>query len=172
MTDDNYTEWAKRHPQAAYELQSIMLAGVFPPGPDEEGHSEEWAQAQDRMAAARAGGLLWRNNVGALKTKEAHVCPACKFPFEVVRPPLRWGVCNDSSKLNKKLKSSDLIGIKPLLITAAHVGTVVGQFAAVEEKKPGWKWSGNAREQAQAAYGALVMKAGGHFEFSTGALAW
>jgi len=172
MTDDTYTAWSLRHPQAAYELQCIMLAGVFPPGPDEEGHSEEWAQAHDRMAAARVGGLLWRNNVGARKVKDTHICPSCEFKFEIVNPPLRWGLCNDSAKLNKGLKSSDLIGIKPLLITPAHVGRVVGQFAAVEEKKPGWAWKGDAHEQAQAAFGALVMKAGGHFEFSTGALSW
>ena len=172
MTDDNFGEWSKRHPQAAQELLQIQMAGVFPPTPDQEGRTEDWAQAQDRMAAARAGGLLWRNNVGALKTKEVHVCPACQFRFEVARPPLRWGVCNDSSKLNAKLKSSDLIGIKPVLITPQHVGTIIGQFAAVEEKKPGWVWKGDAHEQAQAAFGSLVVKAGGHFEFNTGNLQW
>jgi len=167
-----YAEWARRHPQAAHELQAVQLAGVFPPAPDEEGHSEDWAQAHDRMRAARAGGLLWRNNVGALKTKEQHVCPSCSFRFEIVRPPLRWGLCNDSSKLNAKLKSSDLIGIKPLLILPQHVGTTVGQFAAVEEKKPGWTWGNTAHEQAQAAFGSLVQQKGGHFEFSTGSLSW
>lgn len=170
--DDDYTAWAIRHPQAAKELQAIQLAGVFPPAPGEDGYSEEWAQAQVRMQAARAGGLMWRNNVGALKTKEIHACPSCDFRFEVLRPPLRWGVCNDSSKLNAVMKSSDLIGGRPLLITPDMVGRVVLQLAAVEMKKPSWKWTGNKHEQAQAAFGALVQQKGGFFMFSTGDLPW
>lgn len=172
MTDDSYTAWALRHPQAAYELQCIMLAGVFPPSPGEDGHSEDWAQAHVRMAAAQAGGLLWRNNVGARKVKDVHVCPSCHFKFEVVNPPLRWGLCNDSAKLNKVLKSGDLVGSRPLLIRPEHVGTTIGQFSMIEMKKPGWVWKGDAHEQAQAACGALVLKAGGHFAFSTGVLPW
>tara|TARA_R100000541_G_scaffold8848_1_gene16457 strand:+ start:844 stop:1365 length:522 start_codon:yes stop_codon:yes gene_type:complete len=172
MTDDTYTEWARRHPQAAYELQAIQLAGVMPPAKGEEGHSEDWAQAQVRMAVARAGGLAWRNNVGANKTKEVHVCPACAFRFEVTRPPLRWGLCNDSAKLNKVMKSSDLIGGRPIVITPSDVGRTILQFFAIEMKKPGWSWSGDSHEQAQAAYGSLVMQKHGFFAFSTGALPW
>lgn len=167
-----FDEWERAYPQAARELLSVLTAGVFPPTADEEGHSEDWAQGQVRMEAARRGGLLWRNNVGAIKVKEVHVCPACSFRFEVVRPPMRWGLCNDSSKLNATLKSSDLIGIVPTVITADMVGKTLGQFAAVEMKKPGWNWKGDSHENAQAAFGALVVKAGGRFAFSTGAWPW
>lgn len=169
---NTYDEWARRHPQAAQELQAIQQQGVVPPGPDEEGHSEDWAQSQVRMAAARSGAVLWRNNVGARKVKEVHVCPKCTFRFEVVSPPLRWGICNDSAKLNAAMKSSDLIGMVPRLITAADVGKTLGQFVAIEMKKPGWKWKGDSHEQAQAAFGSLVQQKGGAFVFSTGGFPW
>jgi hypothetical protein len=172
MTDDTYTEWSIKHPQAALELQAIQLVGVYPPTDHSTGHSEDWAQANIRMAAAKRGALLWRNNVGATKTKEVHVCPACRFKFEVARPPIRWGLCNDSAKLNAKLKSSDLIGCVPRVILSEDVGKTLGQFAAVEAKKPDWRWKGDKHEQAQASYGSLVQSKGGLFAFSTGAWPW
>jgi hypothetical protein len=172
IPNDTYEAWAARNPQAAYELQSVQLQGVYPPTPDEDGHSEDWAQANVRMAAPRAGGVLWRNNVGARKTKETHVCPSCRYRFEVLVPPMRWGLCNDSAKLNKVHKSSDLVGFRSVIITPDMVGKKFAQFAAVEMKAPGWTWSGNPHEQAQAAFGSIVLKAGGVFAFSTGGLPW
>jgi hypothetical protein len=167
-----YEAWAARNPQAAYELQAIQLQGVLPPAHDEVGKSEDWAQAQVRMAAPRAGGVLWRNNVGARKTKETHVCPACRFKFEVLIPPMRWGLCNDSAKLNAVHKSSDLIGFRSVIISPDMVGQTFAQFAAVEMKAPGWHWKGDAHEQAQAAYGSIIQRGGGLFAFSTGKLPW
>jgi len=61
-------------------------------------------------AAARRGWTLFRNNVGV-----------AVFPDSVVR----YGLCPGSA---------DLVGIRPVTITADMVGTVVGQFVAVEVK--------------------------------------
>lgn len=165
----SYRDWAARHPQAAQELQQLLHADAHY-DPKTEGKSEAYAQQQARLAIARAGGMAWRNNVGASKSKEQHSCPRCQFRFEVILPPIRWGLCNDSSKLNAKVKSSDLIGIMPVLITPGMVGTTIGQFIAVETKKPGWKYAGNDHELAQLAWLELIAGKGGVSMFSTGAV--
>ena len=130
-----YPEWAARHPQAAQELHQLLHAEAhFQP----EGapiNTEAYAQQKARLEIAKQGGLAWRNNVGASKAKEQHSCPRCQFRFYVEQAPIRWGLCNDSAKLNAKIKSSDLIGIVPRLITPEMVGTTIGQFLAVETKK-------------------------------------
>lgn len=167
-----YADWAHKHPQAALELQALQQAGVSPPTDHSTGHSEDRVQADIRMAAAREGAVMWRNNVGASKAKEVHVCPSCRFKYEVTKPPIRWGLCNDSSKLNACLKSSDLVGVVPRVISPSDVGKTLGQFAAVEVKRAAWTWRGDKHEQAQAAYGSLVMSKGGLFTFSTGVWPW
>ena len=172
MNGDGYADWAHKHPQAALELQAIQQSGVCPPSSQDQGRSEDWVQSNLRMAAAREGAVMWRNNVGATKTKETHVCPSCRFKFEVMKPPLRWGLCNDSSKLNACLKSSDLVGVVPRVISSSDVGKTLGQFAAIEAKRPSWQWKGDKHEHAQAAYGSLVMSKGGLFTFSTGVWPW
>jgi hypothetical protein len=136
--------------------------------PQTEGKSEAYAQQQARFAVAKLGGMAWRNNVGASKTKEVHACPRCAFNFEVQLAPIRWGLCNDSMKLNKKIKSSDLIAIIPRLITPELVGSTIGQFVAIETKKPGWKYAGNEHEVAQMAWLQLIAGKGGVSMFSTG----
>lgn len=163
-----YPEWAARHPQAAQELHQLLNAEAhFQP----EGApimTEAYAQQQARLQIAKQGGLAWRNNVGASKAKEQHSCPRCSFRFEVEQAPIRWGLCNDSAKLNAKIKSSDLIGIVPRLITPEMVGTTIGQFLAVETKKQGWKFAGNEHEVAQLNWLQLIAGKGGVSMFSTG----
>lgn len=166
MTPD---EWKKRWPQAAQELEALLYASSHPAMGDDVGKSETWAQQQARLAIAQAGGMSWRNNVGAMKAKEQHQCPSCHFKFEVKQAPLRWGLCNDSTQLNKRFKSSDLIGIMPVLITPEMVGSTLGQFISVEVKKPGWRYTGNDHEKAQLAWLELVASKGGRSMFSTGA---
>jgi hypothetical protein len=97
------------------------------------------------------GYVLWRNNVGALKT------PYGGF--------LRFGLANESQKMNAALKSSDLVGIKPLLITQDHVGQLLGQFVAFEIKKPGWKFRETPKELAQKRFIDLVNEHGGYAQF-------
>jgi hypothetical protein len=107
------------------------------------GASEACVQARVRMEASERGWRLWRNNVG------------------VTADHVRYGLCNESARMNKMLKSSDLIGIRPVLITADHVGTTIGQFAAVECKAGNWKPGKSKRERAQAAFLAVVEQLGG-----------
>ena len=154
-----YQQWAARHPQAAADLQQVINPAMAP-AEGSEGKSESWAQQQARFKIAHAGAFSWRNNVFATPAK----CPHCKTPQQ----PVRGGLANDSSKLNKKIKSSDLILAIPRLITQDMVGTTIAQFGSVEVKKPGWKFSGNEHEEAQLAWLALVAKVGGFAAFSTG----
>jgi hypothetical protein len=70
--------------------------------------------------------------------------------------------------MNRSLKSADLIGIQPVLITPAHVGCVIGQFVSREVKRPGWRYRGSDREQAQKAWADLVNSLGGNAAFTTG----
>lgn len=168
MTHD---QWRDRWPQAALELEEILTNTSHPAMGDDLGKSETWAQQQARLAIAQAGGMSWRNNVGAMKAKEVHQCPACHFKFEVKQAPLRWGLCNDSTQLNARFKSSDLIGIMPVRITPDMVGSTLGQFVSVEVKRPGWVYKGDAHEKAQLAWLELVASKGGVATFSTGAVA-
>ena len=117
--------------------------------------SESAAQVLVRLEAARKGVTLWRNNVGVLLDKRG--------------VPVRYGLANDSSAVNSQFKSADLIGIRPLLITPAHVGLVVGQFVSREIKAPGWRFSPNdPREAAQLRWAELVLSLGGDAAFATG----
>lgn len=106
--------------------------------------------------------MFWRNNVGATPAE----CKKCGYRQQ----PVRYGLANDSEPLNKSIKSSDLIGIHRRLIRPEDVGTVIGQFAAVECKAPGWRYSASKREVAQLKYITLVKKLGGTAQFSTGEL--
>lgn len=70
--------------------------------------------------------------------------------------------------MNKVIKSADLIGIRPVLITPGHVGLVIGQFVSREIKPTGWKYTGKAREEAQLRWAELVAACGGDAAFATG----
>ena len=143
------TAWATRHGvshQALAELRQMMgVSSVI--DPSNPGMSEAGVQSRIRLEAARAGCYLWRNNVGALPTEGGRW--------------LRYGLANDSKAANKKIKSADLIGIRPVLITPAHVGHVIGQFLSREVKEGGWRFSGTERETAQLAWAELVTAKGG-----------
>lgn len=116
--------------------------------------SEAYAQSQVRLEAPAKGVTLWRNNVGVLT--------------DINGRPVRFGLANDSKQLNEVLKSSDLIGWRPVLITPAHVGTTIAQFVSRECKEPGWIYRGTDREVAQKAWLDLVAGAGGDSAFATG----
>lgn len=156
-----YGQWAAKYPEAAAAQAELLGAVPWAPYVQHDVKSEAWAQQQDRMTIARAGGMTWRNNVGATPTK----CPDCGAKHA----PVRYGLANDSTKLNKVVKSHDLIGIMPRHITAADVGQVIGQFISIESKRPGWTFDPlSEHEQAQAAWGSIIERLGGIATFSTG----
>jgi hypothetical protein len=148
------TEW--NIPQhAAVDLLSRLGVGFEPKQIGAlEGWSEAAVQSRVRVDAAKSGLLLWRNNVGALQDDTGRV--------------VRYGLCNDTAELNRRIKSSDLIGINKVWITPEMVGTYIGQFAAREVKEYGWKYTGVDREPAQLKYGQIVTAWGGDFKFTTG----
>lgn len=99
------------------------------------------AQSKIILKAFEMGYALWRNNSGVAREEHRHI---------------RFGLGNDSSKINRKWKSGDLVGIGP-----------GGRFLMVEVKRPGWKWTGTEREVAQANAINDVNKRGGIAFFCT-----
>lgn len=148
------TAWATRWriPPAAL-LDLLTIDGGVPP--EQAGRSEAAVQSQVRVEASRLGWRVWRNNVGA-------------FQDPASGGWVRFGLANDSAQVNRVCKSADLIGIRPVVITPGHVGSTIGQFVSLECKHAGWKWSGSEREQAQAAWAALVTRLGGLARIVTG----
>ena len=147
-------EWARRNQiptQALLELTQLLADSPSPPiAPDPI--SEAAVQSHIRLDAPRLGAPMWRNNVGAAMDDDG--------------VPIRYGLANDSSKLNKRVKSSDLIGLCPIFITPAWVGHTVGAFVAVECKRADWKWGGSDRERAQQRFHNIVRAAGGRAGFA------
>lgn len=109
-------------------------------------------QAKVVMLAPHKGYWLTRNNVGMLFNEDGN--------------PIRFGLCNRTADENKRIKSSDLIGFRRLLITADMVGSTVAQLAVREVKKPGWRYSGKGREPAQKAFIDFVNASGGDAAFA------
>jgi len=151
-----YSDWAAQYPEAAAALTPILNTEVG----HSNGGSEARVQQRVRLAVAKQGGRAWRNNVGATPSR----CPDCGAK----QVPIRYGLANDSQRLNERIKSSDLILAIPRLIQPHHVGTMMAQFGAIECKRGGWKYTGTPREAGQAAWLALVAKLGGYATFTTG----
>lgn len=153
----NLYTWALKHHvshAAIADLQELVgLNGMALP--DElEGRSEAALQTMVRLEAANKGMYLWRNNVGAGHLDNGSF--------------LRWGLANESDKINKVFKSADLIGIRPVTITQTMVGQCIGQFVSREMKKADWKYSGTEAEVAQLAWANLILANGGDAGFATG----
>lgn len=150
-------EWAQKWGvplHAVEELRDMFgLVAEYQPG-RLEGKPEAVVSAEVRLEAANKGGVLWRNNVGATFDERGNF--------------IRYGLCNDSKGVNKKFKSSDLIGIKPVLIRGHHLGHTIGQFCARETKRVGWTFRDNDRERAQLRFIELVISMGGDACFATG----
>ena len=147
--------WAIRHPAAYADLLAVLaVPATEPAAPPPPNATEAYAQSLVRLEAPRFGVSLWRNNVGALQDKNGR--------------PVRYGLANESPAVNKVLKSGDLIGIHPVVITPAHVGTTIGQFVSRECKRPGWTWHGDEHETAQLNWAMLVTRLGGDAGFTTG----
>lgn len=151
--NSDITQWALRHgvsAQALHELDvlfgietQLLATGSY--------DSEAAVQSDVRLEAAAKGIHLFRNNVGVLPDKDGR--------------PVRYGLANDSSRLNKIIKSADLIGWRRVRIEQSHVGSVIAQFVSRECKRGDWKYSGNDHEVAQLAWIKLINANGGDAQF-------
>lgn len=131
-------------------MEGTMATHLARPAGDDEGA----VLTAIRLEAGRKRIPLWRNNVGALMDKDARY--------------IRYGLANDSKAVNDRIKSADLIGIRPVVVGPHHVGHTFGQFVSREVKAPGWHYTGTPREQAQLRWVHLVVANGGDACFTTG----
>lgn len=148
----SFEEWATKWNIPAAALQDLRAIYV-PPPVDVAGSSEAATQARLRVEAPKVGAMLLRNNNGAAKDETGRM--------------LRYGLGNDSKKINDVWKSSDLIGATPIVIRPDHVGKTIGVFTAVEVKHPGWTRPENDRDRAQEAFLVSVCQHGGLGMFVT-----
>ncbi|MEE8207128.1 MAG: hypothetical protein V3T82_09275 [Nitrospinaceae bacterium] len=136
--------WAQRWGipfEALGELPGILTPATSMPVGEK---SEEAVKARVRLEASQKGILLWRNNVGVAQDPTGRV--------------VRFGLANDSSKLNKEIKSADLIGLRP----------DTGQFIARETKRVDWSYRGSSPEKAQLKFLLIVQSKGGDACFAKG----
>ena len=115
--------------------------------------SETVVQQRTRLAFANIG-PMWRNNSGACMDDTGRL--------------IRYGLGNDSAQLNHAIKSSDLIGITPVVAYLASVARWVrlGVFTALEVKPSGFVLkASDERAVAQAKFHAIVTDAGGYAGF-------
>ena len=146
--------WSIKHNISSDALAELVALLETPSAiqPAAVPRSEAAVQNDVRLRASRQGMRLWRNNSGAGQLENGSF--------------VRWGLCNESSQMNKEVKSSDLIGIRPVLITQDMVGTTIGQFVAIECKEASWKPSRNdAHEKAQKKFLDIVTLLGGYGRF-------
>ena len=135
-------------------LHRLGMGFDAPQGDANAGVSEAAVQNNIRLEAAHKNILLFRNNVGVLQDDTGR--------------PVRYGLCNDSAALNRKIKSGDLIGIKPVLITPAMIGHTIGQFVSRECKPGGWRYTATPHEVAQSKWIEVIESKGGDASFATG----
>lgn len=148
-------EWAARHgisAAALADLSEVLNSPVIETTPDATG-SEAAGQQRIRLEAPHHGVRLWRNNVGACEDEHGN--------------HIRYGLANESKAMNSVVKSSDLIGITPMVIKPEHVGATLGVFTAIECKRPGWQYRASPREQAQLSFMQIVIGLGGFAQFAT-----
>jgi hypothetical protein len=96
--------------------------------------SEQELQQRIRLELGRGPVRLWRNNVGALRDERGRL--------------VTYGLCKGSS---------DLIGLRQVVIGPEHLGQTLAVFTAIEVKAPG----GRLREEQQL-FLALVERLGGY----------
>jgi hypothetical protein len=121
--------------------------------PSTDPHSESHVQSITQLEAVKRGIWPLRNNSGAMQDAEGR--------------QVRFGLGNVSKKFNEVMKSSDLIGPEPVLITQEMVGTVIARFWARECKPSDWTYTGTDREVAQKAFIDKVNACGGNAKFTT-----
>lgn len=146
--------WAQQWgipPAAMQDLRARLLVdcGPIADRSDEPRTSEAYIQSEIRMYGGKHNVLLWRNNKGVLPNPQTGI-------------PVRFGLCNDNKQIGATYSSADLIGIRRVLITPAHVGHVIGQFASIEAKAA----SGGRVGEGQRNWCTLVNAWGGWAKIS------
>jgi hypothetical protein len=91
---------------------------------------ESVVQSEIRDAAGKQGIHLFRNNVGACTDDTGRL--------------IRYGLGNDSAQVQRRLKSSDLIGLVSFRVLSPYHADI-GRFIAVECKAEGWKFPASWR---------------------------
>jgi len=147
-------EWQRKHGITADALSDLVAIVGLDVEPSEDATGEHKVQDDARLLASQMGWRLFRNNKGVLPDARG--------------VPVRFGLCNETAALGKRLRSSDLIGIRPVEITGDMVGSTIGQFVAREIKKAGWKYTGTEHEEAQLRFGEIIVGLGGDFRFWSG----
>jgi len=152
-------EWAIKYgiPAAAVVELLALLSPVRVDTGTAGTSSESKVQKQIRLVTNLTGGLLLRNNSGVAR----ELREGGRLAY------VRYGLGNESEKLNKTFKSSDLIGITPVVIRPEHVGRTWGIFTAIETKRTGWKYCGNPREKGQLFFINAIRARGGIAAFAT-----
>jgi hypothetical protein len=143
-------EWALKHRISPEAIRDLCQSAIFQPqdvDPEEDKRLEAPIQRDVRLASARAGKMLFRNNRGAGRMESGN--------------HVRYGLANDSKKFGDAWKSGDLIGWESIVITPEWVGHTIARFLSVEIKRGDWKFSGTKEELAQAKWAALVNLSGG-----------
>ena len=154
----NLNQWAIKWGipfEAVEDLRRAFGAVNTDPEPGQDLKPEASVQNAIRLEASQKGLRLWRNNTGVAMDENGD-------------RTVRYGLCNDSKKINKIVKSADLIGIRPRFIMPADVGTVLGQFVARECKPTDWTYRSTEREVAQLKFLELVASLGGDASFAIG----
>lgn len=119
--------------------------------------SETGNQNRIREHYATLGYRLWRNNSGVLENKDG--------------TPVRYGLGNDSKQLNEQIKSGDLIGWRPRLVTPDMIGDVIAQFVSIDAKPDGWSFprptnkAAYKRAMAQLRWANMIVAEGGEAGF-------
>jgi len=119
---------------------------------------EGFAVQKIRVRASAWFSRLFKNNSGVLPSHDSN-------------RPVRFGLGNESKDLNKTLKSHDLIGFTPIIITQEMVGKKVAVFTSIEAKAEGFKprksYPKKSREYAQNNWANLILENGGISGFAS-----
>lgn len=151
--------WAMKWGVNAEALQDLFFQLGLQTAPEAKKQpsdfkSETKVQNDKRLEAVEVGSILWRNNSGAAINSNG--------------APVRFGLGNDSKKINEVFKSPDLIGIKPTVVTTEMIGQTLGVFLARECKPEGWVYKGTKRETAQLNAINKINSMGGDAKFCSG----
>lgn len=112
---------------------------------------EGYSMQEVRKRASDWKARLMRNNTGVLKDQSGR--------------PVRFGLGNESPKINKIYKTGDYVGWFPVTITPEMVGKTIAVFANIEVKAVGFTvkldYNPKSREYAQNNFNQLVISHGG-----------